>query len=69
MQSIAILEMRLQSLANLERIKIVDELKEKKKLIKELEAILRSKTKIKSIIKNEVKDLANKFGDERKTQI
>jgi DNA gyrase subunit A len=68
-QAVAILEMKLQSLANLERLKIETELKEKKKLIKELEAILRSKKKILDIIKKEVSDLSDKFGDERKTRI
>ncbi|MFA5644306.1 MAG: DNA gyrase subunit A [Patescibacteria group bacterium] len=68
-QAVAILEMRLQSLANLERIKIEDELKEKLKLIKELEAILASKTKIRNIIKTEIAELGEKFGDERRTQV
>src|SRR3989338_396365 len=45
-QATAILEMRLQQLANLERKKIEDELKEKLELIKELETILRSPKKI-----------------------
>ncbi len=68
-QSQAILEMRLQSLANLEQLKIETELKEKKKIIKELEEILKSKLKIKGIIKKEIKELAEKFGDERRTQV
>ncbi len=68
-QAIAILEMRLQSLANLERIRIEDELKEKLKLIKELEGILASATKIKNIIKKEIKELGEKFADERRTQV
>ncbi len=68
-QSIAILEMRLQSLANLERIKIDTELKEKKKLIKEFNAILKSATRIKGIIKEEINGIKEKFGDERRTQV
>lgn len=68
-QAVAILEMRLSSLANLERLKIETELKEKKDLIKELEGILRSEAKIKSIIKEEIKKAAEKYGDERRTQI
>ncbi|MBU0619690.1 MAG: DNA gyrase subunit A [Patescibacteria group bacterium] len=68
-QSVAILEMKLQNLANLESLKIQNELKEKQKLIEKLEAILKSKTKIKSIIKNELKELTEKFGDDRKTQV
>ncbi|MEA1962879.1 MAG: DNA gyrase subunit A [Patescibacteria group bacterium] len=68
-QSVAILEMRLQNLANLERLRIENELKEKKKLIKDLEAILKSKTKIKNIIKKEITEIAEKYGDDRRTQV
>ena len=68
-QSIAILEMKLATLANLERLKIENELKEKRALIKELEAILKSATKIKEIIKKEIKNLTEKFGDDRKTKV
>lgn len=68
-QTNAILDMRLQTLAGLERKKIEDELKEKRKLIAELEAILSSKKKILGIIKGEVSDLRDKYGDERRTQI
>ncbi len=68
-QAIAILEMRLQNLANLEKMKIENELKEKKKLIKDLEAILISKAKIKNIIKKEITEIAEKYGDDRRTQV
>ncbi|MFH1661521.1 MAG: DNA gyrase subunit A [Candidatus Falkowbacteria bacterium] len=68
-QANAILDMKLATLANLERLKIENELKEKRKLIKELEAILKSKTKIKGIIKDEIKELGEKHGNERKTKI
>jgi DNA gyrase subunit A len=68
-QTNAILDMRLQTLAGLERKKIEDELKEKRKLIAELEAILSSKKKILGIIKGEVTDMRDKYGDERRTQI
>lgn len=68
-QAVAILEMRLQNLANLERLKIETELKEKKKLIKELEEILKSSKKVLGIIKEEIKALNEKFGDERRTQV
>lgn len=68
-QTIAILDMKLSALANLERLKIENELKEKRILIKELESILKSTVKIKDIIKKEIKDLAEKFGDDRKTRI
>lgn len=68
-QAVAILEMRLQNLANLERMKLENELKEKHKLIKDLESILASKTKIRNIIKEEVTEIGEKFGDDRRTQI
>lgn len=68
-QAVAILEMRLQQLANLERIKIEQELKEKLDLIKELESILKSAAKILNIIKKELLEIKEKYGDERRTQI
>lgn len=68
-QAQAILDMRLQKLAGLERKKIEDELKEIQKLIKELEAILKSKAKMMAIVKNELLEVAEKFGDDRRTKI
>ncbi len=68
-QAMAILEMRLSQLANLEQLKIETELKEKKKLIAELEAILKSPKKITEIIKEELLAIKEKFGDDRRTQI
>lgn len=68
-QAIAILEMRLQSLANLEKLKIENELKEKNALIKELEAILKSPAKIKSIVKEETVGVSAKFDNPRRTQV
>ena len=68
-QADAILEMRLQSLAALERLKIEEELKEKRKLIKELEELLGDPKKIKALIKGELQDLKKDFGDERRTRI
>lgn len=68
-QSNAILDMRLQTLAGLERKKIEDELKEKKALIAELEDILKSNKKILGIIKKEVLELKDRFGDERRTTV
>ncbi len=68
-QTVAILEMKLQQLANLEAKKIEDELKEKKELIKELESILASKTKILKIIKDETTEIKEKFAEPRRTQI
>lgn len=68
-QAQAILDMRLQQLANLEQKRITDELKEKMALIKELQAILASPKRMLTIIKNEVKELQEKYGDERRTAI
>ncbi len=68
-QATAILEMRLAQLANLERLKIENELKEKQALIKELEAILSSPKKILGVIKQEIEEIGAAHGDERKTTI
>jgi len=68
-QANAILEMKLSSLAKLGRQKIEDELKETKKRIKELTSILKSPKKIKEIIKKELEEGKEKFGDERKTKV
>lgn len=68
-QAQAILDMRLQKLAGLERKKIEDELKEVQALIKELEAILKSKKKMMGIVKKELADAAEKFGDDRRTKV
>ena len=68
-QTEAILEMKLQTLAGLEQKKIKDELKEKKQLIKELEALLKSPKKILTIIKKDLKELKEKYGDERRTKV
>jgi DNA gyrase subunit A len=68
-QAQAILDMRLQKLAGLERKKIEDELAAVQKLIKELEAILKSKAKMMGIVKKEMQDVADKFGDDRRTKI
>ncbi len=68
-QSTAILEMRLQQLANLERLKVEQEYKEKMELIKELESILKSIKKMLGIIKDEILDLKERFGDARRTKV
>lgn len=67
LQANAILDMRLSQLANLERQKVEDELKEKLVLIKELEIILASSKKILGIIASEMKELKAKYSDERRT--
>lgn len=68
-QAFAIVEMKLGSLANLERLNIENELKEKRKIIKELESILSSRAKVLKMIKDDVTELGEKFGDDRRTQL
>jgi DNA gyrase subunit A len=68
-QTLAILEMKLQQLVNLEKIRIEQELKEKLKLIKKLEEILANRKNILKIIKEDLAQLQEKFKDERRTQI
>ncbi|MBI4154548.1 DNA gyrase subunit A [Candidatus Woesearchaeota archaeon] len=68
-QANSILEMKLQRLTNLEQNKINDEFNELIKLISELKIILGDESKIYDIIKNELIDVKNKYGDERRTQI
>ncbi len=68
-QATAILEMKLQRLAGLERKKIEDELKSVQELIETLKAILASPKKILGIIKDECKEIKEKYGDERRTRI
>ncbi|MFH0820810.1 MAG: DNA gyrase subunit A [Candidatus Peregrinibacteria bacterium] len=69
LQAKAILEMRLQTLAGLERKKIEDELKEKKAFIKECKAILADPKRILKIVGTETQEIIDKYGDERRTQI
>jgi len=68
-QAQAILEMRLQRLAALERKKIEDELAEVQKLIEELRALLKSDKKMWDLIKKELREVIEKFGDDRRTKI
>ncbi len=68
-QATAILEMKLQRLAGLERKKIEDELKAVQVFIAELQAILASVKKMLAIIKGELSDIREKYGDERRTKI
>jgi len=68
-QADAILEMKLQSLANLERKKVEDEYKEKLELIKDLESILKSPKKVTNIIREETAAIKDKYGEPRRTQI
>ncbi|MBI4592418.1 DNA gyrase subunit A [Candidatus Uhrbacteria bacterium] len=68
-QASAILEMRLQNLANLETLKVETEHTEMLKLIEELESILKSEKKMMAVIATEVEELRDKYGTPRRTQI
>ncbi|MBI3615093.1 MAG: DNA gyrase subunit A [Candidatus Omnitrophica bacterium] len=68
-QAQAILEMQLRRLTALERTKIEQEYLELIKKISELQAILASEAKVFGLIKDDLKEIARRFGDERRTQI
>lgn len=68
-QAKAILAMQLRTLAGLERQKVENELAELLKLIAKLEAILGSEAEILKVIRAELVELKEKYGDERRTQI
>ncbi len=68
-QAQAILDMRLQKLTGLEVGKIIEEYKELLKTIAHLNGILENKHQRMEIIKNELRDLKDQFGDERRTEI
>ncbi len=61
--------MRLQKLTNLETKKIIDELEEVRALIRELKELLGSEEKLRALIKRETYEIAEKYGDERRTTI
>jgi len=68
-QAQAILEMRLQRLTNLEREKINEEYKEVIKLIARLREILSNERLLLNLIVEELKEIKERYGDERRTQI
>ena len=68
-QAQAILDMRLQRLTGLERDKIVQEHAEVQETIREFEAILASEERIRGIIKAELLEIRDKYGDGRRTEI
>jgi DNA gyrase subunit A len=65
----AILELLLYKLAQLEIKRILDELKEKKREAEEIEDLLRSNKKLWTVVKRELEELGEKFGDKRRTRI
>ena len=69
LQAQAILDMRLQRLTGLEVEKVVEEYKELIKLISHLKGILESKSQRMDIIKSEMIEIKNQYGDERRTEI
>jgi len=68
-QARAILEMQLRRLTGLERQKVEDDYRETIKLISELESILGNPRKIVFLIKQDMDELATKYGDDRRTKI
>lgn len=68
-QANAILDTKLAALAKLERKKIEDELKELLERIKELISILKSPQKVKTVMKKELRQVKEDFGDERRTKL
>ena len=68
-QAQAILEMQLQRLTGLERQKIIDELAELMKLIEQLRAVLASETLLMRVVVDELKDVRERYADQRRTDI
>ncbi len=68
-QAQAILDMRLQRLTGLEREKIESEYQELLKTIAELKAILADEAKIRGVVREEIMEIRDKFGDDRRTLI
>ena len=68
-QAQAILDLQLHRLTQMERQKILDELKALQARIKELEEILRSDTRLREVITQELRAVQKQFGDQRRTQI
>jgi len=68
-QAKAILEMRLQRLTGLERAKIDEEYAEVKALMAKLEAILADEQKVLQVIIDELNEIKERYGDERRTEI
>ena len=68
-QSTAILEMRLQTLAGLEQKKIADELKEKRELIEHLTDLIEHPAKLWGVVKTELTELRRAYADERRTTV
>ena len=68
-QALAILNLQLRRLAALERQKIIDQATELEKMIAEYKAILASDERQRSIVSEELQDVVDRFGDDRRTEI
>ncbi|MCW2616821.1 MAG: gyrase subunit [Frankiales bacterium] len=69
LQAVAILDMQLRRLAALERQRILDELAEKEREIADLQAILADPARQRRIIGEELTEIVERYGDERRTRI
>ncbi len=69
LQATAILDMQLRRLAALERQRIIDQLAEYERIIADLEDILATPERQRSIVSDELAEIVEKYGDERRTQI
>ncbi len=68
-QAQAILEMRLRSLTAMERQKVLDELAELRALIADLKGLLASESRILDVVVEEIEDIQQRFGDDRRTEL
>jgi DNA gyrase subunit A len=68
-QALAILNLQLRRLAALERQKIIDQATELEKMIAEYKAILASDERQRSIVSEELQEIVERFGDDRRTEI
>lgn len=68
-QALAILNLQLRRLAALERQKIIDQASELEKMIAEYKSILTSDERQRSIVSDELQDIVDRFGDDRRTEI
>lgn len=68
-QALAILNLQLRRLAALERQKIIDQATELEKMIAEYKVILASDERQRSIVSEELQDIVDRFGDDRRTEI
>lgn len=68
-QAQAVLDLRLQRLTGMEQLSIAEEYKKVAKRIEKLSAILKSSAKLRKVIVEEMREIADKHGDDRRTQL